>query len=67
MTKPKFKVGQGVVVDNFDNGKIADCKQFRKNGKIFFAYKIVENILPGFWVEELRLQEKPKALERPGQ
>lgn len=55
--KPKFKVGDRVVVDKFEDAKIAKVGAFRKNGRKFIAYQLTENILPGFWAEEDRIKK----------
>ena len=56
--KPKFKVGDKVVVDGFDNATIAGTGLFKKKstGEIYVSYKLKDNILPGFWAAEDRIK-----------
>ena len=56
--KPKFKKGDKVRVDNFDDATIARVGAFKKHGKVKIHYQLEDNILPGFWVEESRLKKR---------
>lgn len=64
LPKPKFKIGDKVIVDNFDNAVIKRAGVFRKNEKIFVAYELDEGILLGFWAEENRLKLKKDELSK---
>jgi len=59
--KPKYKIGDKVRVDNFDNATIAEVGAFRRRSnpkEIYISYKLKDNILSGFWAEEKRLKYK---------
>ena len=55
--KPKFKKGDKVRVDNFDDATILKVGAFKKNGIIKIHYQLTDNILPGFWAEESRVKK----------
>lgn len=56
LPKPKYKKGDKVIVDKFDNAVIDKVGIFKKNGRIYVAYQLNKNILSGFWAEENRLE-----------
>ena len=56
--KPKFKKGDKVRVDDFDNATITKVGAFKKNNKVKIHYQLKDNILPGFWVEESRVKKQ---------
>jgi hypothetical protein len=58
LPKPKFKVGDKVIIDDLDTGTIAKCGFFQKDDGIYVYYKLTENFLPGFWAQEDRLKIK---------
>jgi len=57
--KPKFKKGDKVRVDEFDDATIAAAGLFKNKitGKIFWNYQLTNNILPGFWAAESRIKK----------
>jgi hypothetical protein len=58
LPKPKYKIGDKVRVDDFDNATIAKVGIFRRksDGKIYVAYQLKDNLLSGFWAEEDRIK-----------
>ena len=57
LPKPKYSVGDKVVVDKFDDATIDKVGIFKKNNRIYVAYRLTDNILPGFWAEENRIKK----------
>ena len=60
--KPKFKIGDKVEVDGFDEALIVKRGLFRKLGQgkdvvVYWSYQLSGNILPGFWAEEKRIKK----------
>ena len=54
---PKFKVGDKIIVDGFEDATVAEVGAFKKNDKVTISYKLKDNVLPGFWAEEGRIKK----------
>lgn len=53
---PKFKIGDKIIVDDFEKATISERGLFKKNGKTEWSYKLKDNILSGFWANEKRIK-----------